>query len=57
MHVLVTCKYKKDRLKSNREKVETPFPHELSDPARKQSCFTHYKSTGNVLDAQGQLTP
>ena len=25
MHVLVTCKYKKDRIKSNREKLETPF--------------------------------
>ena len=25
MHVLVTCKYKKDQSKSNREKVETPF--------------------------------
>ena len=25
MHVLVTCKYKKDLIKSNREKVETPF--------------------------------
>ena len=25
MHVLVTCKFKKDRIKSNREKVETPF--------------------------------
>ena len=25
MHVLVTCKYKEDRIKSNREKVETPF--------------------------------
>ena len=25
MHVLVTCKYKKDGIKSNREKVETPF--------------------------------
>ena len=25
MHVLVTCKYKKDRIKNNREKVETPF--------------------------------
>ena len=25
MHVLVTCKYKKDRIKSNREKVETSF--------------------------------
>ena len=27
MNVLVTGKYKKDRIKSNREKVETPFPH------------------------------
>ena len=27
MHFLVTCKYKKDRIKSNREKVKTPFPH------------------------------
>ena len=25
MHVLVTCKYIEDRIKSNREKVETPF--------------------------------
>ena len=25
MHVLVTCKYKEDRIKNNREKVETPF--------------------------------
>ena len=25
MHALVTWKYKKDRIKSNREKVETPF--------------------------------
>ena len=25
MHVLVPCKYKKDRIKSNREKVETLF--------------------------------
>ena len=25
MHVLLTCKYKKDRIKSNREKAETPF--------------------------------
>ena len=25
MHVLLICKYKKDRIKSNREKVETPF--------------------------------
>ena len=25
MHVLVTCKYRKDRIKNNREKVETSF--------------------------------
>ena len=25
MHVLVTCKYEKDQIKSNREKVETSF--------------------------------
>ena len=25
MHVLVTCKYKKDRIKNNREKEETSF--------------------------------
>ena len=25
MNVLVTCKYKKDRVKNNREKVETSF--------------------------------
>ena len=25
MHALIPCKYKKDRIKSNREKVETPF--------------------------------
>ena len=27
MHVLVTCKYEKDRIKNNREKVETSFSH------------------------------
>ena len=27
MHVLVTCKYKKDQIKNNREKVETSFSH------------------------------
>ena len=25
MHVTITCKYKKERMKNNREKVETPF--------------------------------
>ena len=27
MHVLVTCNYKKDWIKRNREKEETPFPY------------------------------
>ena len=25
MHVIITCKYEKDRLKNSREKVATPF--------------------------------
>ena len=25
MHVIITCKYKKDQMKNSREKVETPF--------------------------------
>ena len=29
-HVLITCKYKKDRIKNNREKVETSFSPLLS---------------------------
>ena len=37
MHVLVTCKYKKDRIKSNQEKVETPCSHYKSMEARHQS--------------------
>ena len=27
MHALITCKYKKDRIKNNQEKVETSFSH------------------------------
>ena len=30
MHVHVTCKYKKNRSKTNRETVETSFPHYMS---------------------------
>ena len=25
MHVIITCKYEKERMKNSREKVETPF--------------------------------
>ena len=30
MHVIVTCKYEKERMKNSREKVETPFLAHLS---------------------------
>ena len=44
MPVLVTSNYDDDDLiKNERGSMETPF--------------SHYKSMGNFLDAQGQLTP
>ena len=43
MHVIITCKYEKDRIKNSMEKVATPF--------------FHYKSMETFSDAQGQLTP
>ena len=43
MPVLVTSKFDEDRVKNERASSETPF--------------SHYKSTGNFSDAQGQLTP
>ena len=42
MHVLITCKYEKDPIKSSRENVMT--------------SFSHYKSMGFFSYAQGQLT-
>ena len=44
MHVPITCKYQKDRIQNNQEKVETPF-HALL-------VFGGYR-----LDVQGQKTP
>ena len=41
--VLVTSNYDDDSIKNERASMETPF--------------SHYKSMGNFLDAQGQLTP
>ena len=43
MPVLVTSNFDDDSIKNKRASMETQF--------------SHYKSMGNVLDAQGQLTP
>ena len=43
MPVLVTSNFEDDSIKNERASMETPF--------------SHYKSTGNFLDAQEQLTP
>ena len=43
MPVLVTSNFDDDSIKNERASMETPF--------------SHYKSMGNFLDAQGQLTP
>ena len=42
MPVLVTSNFDDDSIKNERASMETPF--------------SHYKSMGNVLDGQGQLT-
>ena len=41
--VLVTSNFDDDSIKNEQASMETPF--------------SHYKSMGNFLDAQGQLTP
>ena len=41
--VLVTSNFYDDSIKNEQASMETPF--------------SHYKSNGNFLDAQGQLTP
>ena len=43
MPVLVTSNFDDDSIKNERPSMET--------------AFSHYKSMGNFLDAQGQLTP
>ena len=43
MPVLFTSNFDDDLIKNERASMET--------------AFSHYKSTGNFLDAQGQLTP
>ena len=43
MPVLVISNFDDDSTKNERASIETPF--------------SHNKSMGNVLDAQGQLTP
>ena len=43
MPVLVTSNFNDDSIRNEGASMETPF--------------SHYKSMGNFLDAQGQLTP
>ena len=43
MPVLVTSNFDDDSIKNEQASMETPF--------------SHYKSKGNFLDVQGQLTP
>ena len=43
MPVLVTSNFDDDSIKNEQASMET--------------AFSHYKSMGNFLDAQGQLTP
>ena len=43
MAVLVTSKFDEDPIKNEQASLETPY--------------SHYKSYGKFLDAQGQLTP
>ena len=43
MPVLVTSNFDDDSIKTEQASMETPF--------------SHYKSMGKFLDAQGQLTP
>ena len=43
MPVLVTSNFDNDSIKNERDSMETPF--------------SHFKSKGNFLDAQGQLIP
>ena len=43
MPVLFTSNFDDDSIKNEQASMETPF--------------SHYKSMGNFLDAQGQLTP
>ena len=43
MPVLVTSNFDDDAIKNEQASMETPF--------------SHYKSMGNFLDSQGQLTP
>ena len=56
MHVLITSKYKKDRIKN--VLVTSNFDDDSikNERASMETPFSHYKSMGNFLEAQGQLT-
>ena len=51
MHVLVTCKYKKDRIKNNQEKLETRFSQFSLEvtPVLIQSASKHYAAFPHPL--------
>ena len=52
MHVLVTCKYETDQIKSNREKVETSFsllPLKTDTDFKSESVSKLKSSPGNIL--------
>ena len=64
MHVLITCKYKKDRIKSNREKMETPFSPIISQWGLSvamdtrvliQSASKHYAAFPHPRDATHKI--
>ena len=79
MHVLVTCKCKKDRIIKKQPKkdgdiifkifklertfmpilVTSNFDDDLikNERASMETALSNYKSMGNFLDIQGQLTP
>ena len=55
---LITCKFDEDRIKTEVVIVETSFYAKFSSlKASLETPFSHYKTTGNFLDAQGHLTP
>ena len=58
MHVFITCKYEKDRMKNSREKVETPFSplqnlvligKVVSEKIRFEFLYVHDLGTRSVM--------
>ena len=53
LHILVTCKYKKDQIKRNREKVEKPFYKTIGDFC----CHGHQSFDPICLETLCSLSP